>query len=465
MNLLDYFSRQWLGWMIGASWQLALTACIVALIVGLLRTAPPRLRHALWALVVIKAFLPPSLTAPVGIGRWIVAPLSRTIGFTNLSRSSLKDESIQSRATTNHRAEGPDGTQGATFRLGAWPPPALLLCGWFAGGLLFWTVIAARYAGLLRALRQAPSIDEGPVRVLLEQFALEMRTRHVPELLVAETELGPCLLGVVRPRIVLPRRLLEGASEVELRAVLAHELAHWRRRDTWMGWLQTVAQSLFWFHPFVWWANAELRHERECVCDEAVLRHGSITPEAYGESMLCVLTRLRGRSWALAGLVGVFERGAKLQNRFEEIMNYKPTTRKSARSARLAVAAIAIFLLPMSPGNVPTPTALAEKPADQDAANDAKAAPHVVKSSPQKGATDVDPALNEISVTFDRDMQKGMSWTGGAPLFPPVDKSREVRWTDARTCVLPVKLQGASYYRVGINSSNHQNFRGTQGAA
>jgi hypothetical protein len=82
------------------------------------------------------------------------------------------------------------------------------------------------------------------------------------------------------------------------------------------------------------------------------------------------------------------------------------------------------------------------------------------------GATAVDPSLKEISVTFDRDMDTGgMSWTGGPPHFPPIDKSRQARWTNARTCVLPVKLEKGSYYRLGINSSSYRNFRSSAGEA
>lgn len=86
--------------------------------------------------------------------------------------------------------------------------------------------------------------------------------------------------------------------------------------------------------------------------------------------------------------------------------------------------------------------------------------PTVIKTVPERGATDVDPALAEISITFDRDMSGGMSWTGGPPLFPPTDSARPGKWIDARTCVLPVKLSPAGYFRVGVNSKSHTNFRG-----
>ncbi|QEG37622.1 Ig-like domain-containing protein [Bythopirellula goksoeyrii] len=83
----------------------------------------------------------------------------------------------------------------------------------------------------------------------------------------------------------------------------------------------------------------------------------------------------------------------------------------------------------------------------------------VVATSPDIGAAGVDPKKSEITITFDRDMQQGMSWTGGPPLFPEVPKGAEAHWRDKRTCVLPVKLKAGKKYRVGINSTSYQNFR------
>lgn len=91
--------------------------------------------------------------------------------------------------------------------------------------------------------------------------------------------------------------------------------------------------------------------------------------------------------------------------------------------------------------------------------------PGIVKTEPEMGATEVPSSLTEIKVTFDQEMRGGMSWTGGKPLMPDLDSNRKARWIDKRTCVLPVKLEGGRYYRVGINSSNYQNFKGSNGVA
>ena len=90
-------------------------------------------------------------------------------------------------------------------------------------------------------------------------------------------------------------------------------------------------------------------------------------------------------------------------------------------------------------------------------------APQIVSSTPARGASDVDPGLKEISVTFDQDMEEGMSWTGGGPEFPQIPEGQGGRWCDKRTCVLPVKLQSGHRYRVGINSVSYRNFRSAKG--
>lgn len=100
---------------------------------------------------------------------------------------------------------------------------------------------------------------------------------------------------------------------------------------------------------------------------------------------------------------------------------------------------------------------------DTNSSGNPAAAPVIVNTSPAIGATDVDPATTSITVTFDRDMGTGMSWTGGGPTFPPILEGAKAQWKDLRTCVLPVKLQPAAYYRVGINSTSFRNFRAKSG--
>jgi beta-lactamase regulating signal transducer with metallopeptidase domain len=465
MSTLDHASRLWLAWMIAATWQLALLVCIVALVGNIARATSPRLRYCLWLLVLAKVFLPPTLTTPISIGRWGVAPLLETARQASIGSElpsafdRLDDSAVAER-------DEPTRQLSAVERLPS--VPVLLMITWGIGGLLFWILVACRYATISRIGRSARPIDEGPVRVSFEQIAMDLKLRRVPDLLATETVTSPFLFGVTQPRIILPDALLRQLGDIELKAVLTHELVHWKRHDTWIGWLQVLGQSIYWFHPAVWWANRQLRHERECVCDEMVLSLGRISPRHYGESILRVLTESRARSLVAGSLVGVFEPGAKLQNRLEDIMNYEPIKRQFNWASRLALTVFAALFLPMAPGILETSLVAAgqdgirTKP-KTDADSVKTPYPQIVETIPKQGAIGVDPALTEITLVFDRDMSQGMSWTGGPPLFPPTDESRQARWTDTRTCVLPVNLKKAAYYRVGINSTSHQNFRDASG--
>ena len=85
-----------------------------------------------------------------------------------------------------------------------------------------------------------------------------------------------------------------------LEAVIAHELAHVRRLDLWVNLLQRVVETLFFYHPAVWWISRQLRQEREMCCDEmAVAATGERL--AYVEALeLVARERLTGVRPALA---------------------------------------------------------------------------------------------------------------------------------------------------------------------
>jgi hypothetical protein len=279
--------------------------------------------------------------------------------------------------------------------------------------------------------------------------------------------MSPMLIGVLHPKIVLPENLLDRLDSEELQMVLAHELVHWRRHDTWVGWLQVFVQGLFWFHPLVWFANSRIRHERECACDETVLREAHCDRDGYGEAIIRVLAAARGRSLVMGNMAGIFERGSRLQIRLEEIMSFDPTKRRFGWLSRALVVIAALVLLPMA-----APRVEAERPSEAATADNESAPkkraktnwPVIVSSSPKIGATDVDPSTTEISVTFDRDMDVGgYSWTGSGPSHPTSPEGATPVWKDKRTCVLPVQLKRGAFYRVGINSSSYQNFRSELG--
>ncbi len=463
ISTLEAVAQRWLVWVLAASWQIALLVAIVAVVAWSIRRASPRLRYALWLLVLIKIFLPPTLAINWGVGNWGVRPLWNTIEPTAQQLWDTRP-SIEAVAPTVpgtvELSSGDPKVSGdfASIRLSA---ATNFFAVWSLGGVVFLGFVFWHYRRLAHAIAEMPSIEEGPLRVRLETIALQLGLNRVPHLHLSGVATSPFLFGVMCPRIVLPQQMTETLSESDLDSVLLHELSHWRRRDTWIGWLQVLGQSLFWFHPLVWWANARLRHERECVCDEAVLRTGACEPIDYGQTLLGVLSAARGRSLAQGSLVGVFEPGGNIQSRLEEIMNYKPGKREFGFWSRAMVVMLAVLFLPMS---IPSLSADTDTDITEKNRVVVRRFPWIVKTSPPIGAINVDPKLSEITVTFDRDMGGGMSWTGNEKSFlPRMPKEGKAHWRDSRTCVLPVDLAAGQYYRVGINSTNFRNFKSKAG--
>ena len=82
---------------------------------------------------------------------------------------------------------------------------------------------------------------------------------------------APAVIGWFRPIVFLPLTALTGLSEAQLRTVIAHELAHIQRLDSFVNAFQVVVETLLFYHPAVWWLNKRIRLERENCCDDAAI--------------------------------------------------------------------------------------------------------------------------------------------------------------------------------------------------
>ena len=132
--------------------------------------------------------------------------------------------------------------------------------------------------------------------VELEQIAIELGLSRVPDLCVTNESTSPFLFGVLRPCIVLPAKSLLELSEGELRAVLTRELVHFGC-DTWIGWVQVLAQSS---SGFIRWCGGPMArsapHERFAMkrcCGRAPLLRNTTA----SRSCMCLPRCMAGRSW------------------------------------------------------------------------------------------------------------------------------------------------------------------------
>jgi bla regulator protein BlaR1 len=105
------------------------------------------------------------------------------------------------------------------------------------------------------------------VEVLCEKLQLKRGVR----LLESSFVKVPMVIGHLKPVILIPVGLLAGLPAEQVEAVLLHELAHIRRHDYFVNFLQTIAETVFFFNPGLLWISSLLRDERENCCDDITL--------------------------------------------------------------------------------------------------------------------------------------------------------------------------------------------------
>jgi bla regulator protein BlaR1 len=154
---------------------------------------------------------------------------------------------------------------------------------------------------------------------------------------------SPVVLGYFKPLILLPVSVLSGLAPAELEMILAHELAHIVRRDYLFHLLQSVAETVFFYHPAVWYLSAVLHAERENCCDDlATQLTGSPQLLARALAALAELTQPAVASPRLA-LAAAGPTGSLL-GRVRRLAHYRPAKATGFWPASLVLLAVGLLL-------------------------------------------------------------------------------------------------------------------------
>jgi bla regulator protein BlaR1 len=297
-------------------WQSTLFVFVVWLAALALRGNAARVRCWLWTAASVKFLVPLSVLVSLGeLFQWrgspaVVQPTVLFVMEDVLAPAGMVDAAAP--------ASIPPSSP-------VWP--WLLLAIWCAGAAVVLLSWWRQWRPIQAALRRAT-----PLRLDPEYGAADLAVLSSP------TMPEPGVVGMWRPRLLLPEGIVQRLTPAQLRALIAHERCHIHCHDNFAAALHMVVEALFWFHPAVWWIERRLVDERERACDEAVLRAGN-RPHDYAEGILEVCRRSVG--FRLACVAGVS--GSNLRARVEAIMRNeigRPMTR--GRQCVLAAAVVAV---------------------------------------------------------------------------------------------------------------------------
>lgn len=145
-----------------------------------------------------------------------------------------------------------------------------LVATWAVAVLLLIGSLARSHLALRRLVTAGVALPElaQPVMDLARQFGV----RRGIAVVSSACAKVPFVIGHLAPVIVLPLTIATGMPWPQLRLILAHEIAHLRRADYLVNWLQLALEVLLFFHPVVRWVSEDLRRVREDCCDDLVVR-------------------------------------------------------------------------------------------------------------------------------------------------------------------------------------------------
>lgn len=145
-----------------------------------------------------------------------------------------------------------------------------LLVAWTLGVFLLGSRLLVGYAGVqLLRLRREPLSETLAARIA--ELGRRMGLAGRPRVFASRMAQAAMAVGFFRPVVLVPAAWLLEMSPEALEAVIAHELAHLRRWDLWVNLVQRLAETLFFYHPAVWWLSRRIRLEREMCCDAAAV--------------------------------------------------------------------------------------------------------------------------------------------------------------------------------------------------
>ena len=423
------------------------------------RVYHPGAAHLMWLLVLVVLLLPAFVAVPVLPGEGGAAAVG------------VEEAAVQggSASQSEAHAAGLEGAApGATLlaRMAERGKPGLAVA-WLAVAtvLLGWTLARAlRFRRwLARTSLPAPPELQNELAAIGHRLGLA----RLPEVHTTTARVSPMVYWAGgRVRLVVPTFLLARLDRQALRTVLAHELAHVRRRDHLVRWIEWLACSAFWWNPVAWWARRELRAAEEASCDALGAAAIKCAPRDYANSLLRVMETLSKPPMPAtpAFATGVVRgRSSDSLERRLRILASGRSSDNGPRWIRVTGAAAAVCLLPLglvycasdqtAPTTpeplMPTPqTTLVVVPDE--------------RTSPEDRATDLDELWGTDPVyaywVFSSNGHEGPHALADAPVQPPECRlDKEQSDADARDDAMAACARVLSADLRGAGSSDYRN--------
>lgn len=399
----------------------AIMAALLAVVVALVGRGcrRPALRHTLWLLVLLKLVTPPCWGVDLPGWNRVTRTAAESMpagsvpvaGYSEDAATIIEGEPWLPADSARPVAATAPAVPSLFSRMVAAVQWDRALIGlWLVGAAVFYLRSAVRIGSFQRLLRHAQPAPAA-VQARTEELAFQLGLSRCPRVWLVPVSVSPLLWSAGRPpRLVLPATLLERLEPAELDALLAHELAHLRRGDHWVRWLELLTLGAYWWHPVAWWARREIERAEEQCCDAWVLWSLPGAALTYANTLLKTVDFLTEARPALPPVASGAGRLHTLKRRVTMILK-EPLDHRLSWPARLSALLLALVVLPMAPHRVsaqaaaspddraPADDRIAARTSDDEPSADQKAAPADVDARLRRLEEKMDKLIDSLKTT------------------------------------------------------------------
>ncbi len=241
-------------------WQGLLVAIVLKSALLIFNNNKPQLRYALSALAMLVNLLLPIIT-------FIIIYQTEVTSVNTLASSLALNEFIQ-------ELKQPDAL--FTYRELTETLPLLLpylSVLWLATITLLASKLLIEISTVNKLPKQGTVAPNDELKSRFDELVKQISLNVTPRLLISLKVEVPMAIGWLKPVVLLPATMITGLNNAQLEMLILHELAHIRRHDYLVNFLQTLVEILLFFHPAVLWVSKQMRNEREYCSDDIAVQH------------------------------------------------------------------------------------------------------------------------------------------------------------------------------------------------
>ncbi|WP_324823917.1 BlaR1 family beta-lactam sensor/signal transducer [Sinanaerobacter sp. ZZT-01] len=293
--------------------------------------------YAMWFLLIIKLIIPNLFTTPYNLFDFIVSKLSIDHGIdVNSKFNELSGENQNGMNTWSFPDEyalSINGNHTITLL-------QILFCIWLIVVLCVLSRAFIYNIKIGKMVKASKPLEDKELWSILETCKDEMKIKKSFRIVESENIQSPALYGLFKPMILLPTNIKSILSEKEIRYVMLHEMAHYKRKDIFFNVVSSFLQVLHWFNPIIWYGFYRMHEDQELACDFYVLN--KIDNEEhydYGATLIKLLKIARSSMYSFT-MANVVNKNRGIKERINMISKFK---RESLPKKLISIILIAVM--------------------------------------------------------------------------------------------------------------------------